>query len=203
MIRAVAGVWRWRHNPLRRSTDRSEAWLALTALLLIALAAPVLGWICGALTDDALQESVRAQQAHRHPTAAVVVRRAAAPPRFSGDQESSSGRAAQTSVVATWRAPDGRPRKGTVSTASKVGGPGSRVRIWTDDAGRPALRPMDPPTAHTHAVLAGVGVFLLATGFVEAGRRLVLWRMTRRRYARLDRAWARAGPDWGRTGTGT
>ncbi|MEE1740566.1 hypothetical protein [Streptomyces sp. BE147] len=201
-MRAVWGVWRWRRNPLRRATDRREAWLALAALLLVVLVAPALGWVCGALTDDALQESVRAQRAQRHPTTAVVVRRAAGPPRLAGEQEGSSGRAAHTTVVAKWRAPDGRPRRGTVSTASKVGGPGSRVRIWTDAAGRPAPRPMDVPTAHTHAVLAGVGVFLLVSGFIEVCRRLIVWRMAHRRYALLDRAWARAGPDWGRAGTG-
>jgi hypothetical protein len=46
-------------------------------------------------------------------------------------------------------------------------------------------------------------VALLAAGLVECGRRLVLWRMVRRRYARLDRAWEQAGPDWGLTGAGS
>lgn len=75
-VRAVSGVWRWRHNPLRRATDRREAWVALVALLLMVLAAPALGWLCGALTDDVLQQSVRFQQTQRHATTAVVVRRA-------------------------------------------------------------------------------------------------------------------------------
>ncbi|MFF2324406.1 MULTISPECIES: hypothetical protein [unclassified Streptomyces] len=196
-------MWRWRHNPLRRATDRREAWVALFALLLMVLAAPALGWACGSLTDDALQESVRVQQARRHATTAVVVRRAPTPRPLVVDPEVSSERSTQTSVVARWKAPDGTDRRGTVTTSARRTDPGAEVEIWTDLDGRPALRPMDAPTAHTHAVLAGFGVTLLAVGAVEGGRRLIVRCMMRRRYIRIDRAWAKAGPDWGRTGTGS
>lgn len=40
-MRAVGGLRRWRRNPLRRATDLAEAWLALTVLLLVTLAAPL------------------------------------------------------------------------------------------------------------------------------------------------------------------
>lgn len=177
--------------------------MALVSLLLMVLGTPAVGWLCGSLVDDVLQESVRIQQAQRHPTTAVVVRRASGGPRFVTDPEVSSERATQTSVVARWKAPDGTARSGTVATSSKITDPGSRVRIWTDLDGHPALRPMDAPTARTHAALAGFGVALLGVALIESGRRLVVWRMVQRRYARLDRAWAEAGPDWGRTGTGS
>lgn len=203
-VRAVLGIRRWRHNPLCRPTDRHEAWVALTALLVIVLAAPVLGWLCGSLTDEALQQTVRSQHAERSLTSAVVVREAPGGSLFAQDPEAAvTEDTTRTSVVADWRAPDGTVRRGTVSTASEVTTPGTRIRIWTDREGRPAMRPMDAPTAHTHAVLAGVGVAVLAGGLTEAVRRLVVWRMTLRRYARLDRAWAEVGPDWGRTGTGS
>lgn len=202
-MRAILGIGRWRHNPLCRATDLYEAWLALVALLLMVLVAPALGWIGGLLTDGALQQALREQRAGRHVTTAVVVRAAAGPSRFADDPEAAvAERTARTSVLALWRAPDGSTRRGTVSTASKDTAPGSRVRIWTDSGGRPAPRPMDPATARTHAVLAGVGVSMISAGLAEAARRLVVRRMTQQRYARLDRAWAEAGPDWGRTGTG-
>jgi hypothetical protein len=177
--------------------------VALVALLLMAVAAPALGVLCGSLTDDVLQESVRIQQAQRHATTAVVVRPVSGAPRLVSDPEVSSERTTQTSVVARWKAPDGTARSGRVTTSSKITDPGSRVRIWTDLDGRPALRPMDVPTAHTHAALAGFGVMLLGVALIEGGRRLIVWRMVQRRYARLDQAWAEAGPDWGRTGTGS
>lgn len=202
-MRALSGVWRWRHNPLRRATDRREAWVALAAFVLLVLAAPAFGWFFGSRADDALQESVRAQQTRSRPTTAVVVRRAAGSQHFVADPEISADRTALTTVLARWHAPDGTVRSATVTTASRNTAPGARVRIWTDREGHPALRPMDAPTAHTHAALAGFGATMLAALLIETGRRLIVWRMVQQRYERLDRAWARAGPDWGRTGTGS
>ncbi|MFB7914452.1 hypothetical protein [Streptomyces sp. NPDC056061] len=202
-MRAAAGVWRWRRNALRRATDRREAWVALVALLLMLSAAPALGWACGSLADEALQRTVRAERAERRATTAIVLRTAPVAPRSAADPEVSSERAAQTSVTARWTAPDGTERRGTVTTPSRRTEPGAAVEIWTDRAGRPVPRPMDAATARTHAVLAGVGAMLLVAAAVEGGRRPIVRRMVRNRYERIDRDWAEAGPDWGRTGTGS
>ncbi|MER7726993.1 hypothetical protein [Streptomyces sp. NPDC096323] len=201
-MRALTGLRRWRHNPLCRATDRREAWVALIALLLLVLAAPVLGWLCGSRVDAALQESVRAQHAGRQLTTGVVVRQIPAR-QVATDPEVSTGRTGQTPVVARWHGPDGTAHSATVATASRDTAVGAHVRIWTDLAGNPALRPLDAPTAHTHAALAGGGAAMLSVVVIEGGRRLIVWRMVQRRYERLDRAWARTGPDWGRTGTGS
>ncbi|MFC8226009.1 hypothetical protein [Streptomyces sp. NPDC057287] len=203
-VRVVLGIQRWRHNPVCRRTDRREAWVALAALLLMLLAAPVLGWRVGSLTDDALRQTVRTQHERRHATSAVVVRAPSGTSRFAQDPEAAVTEGSmRTSVVADWRAPDGTARTGTVSTAATRTAPGTAIRIWTDDRGDPAMRPMDMSTAHTHAVLAGIGAALVAGALTEIARRVVVWRMMQRRYARLDRAWAEVGPDWGRTGTGS
>ncbi|MEW2257347.1 hypothetical protein AB0924_19370, partial [Streptomyces sp. NPDC047869] len=61
-MRAIAGLWRWRRNPLRRATDLTEAWVALVALVLIAVAAPVTGTLIGVTAQDSLQRSAREQQ---------------------------------------------------------------------------------------------------------------------------------------------
>ncbi|MFJ8884884.1 hypothetical protein ACIRJR_15955 [Streptomyces sp. NPDC102402] len=203
-VRAVLEIRRWRRNPVCRPTDLHEAWVALAALLLMVLAAPALGWQVGSLTDDALQQTVRAQHEQRHLAAAVVVRASSGTSRFAQDPEAAVTEGSmRTSVMADWRAPDGTARTGTVSTASTLTAPGTRIRIWTDDRGNPVMRPMDTSTAHTHAVLAGIGAGLVAGALAEIARRGVVWRMMQRRYARLDRAWAEVGPDWGRTGTGS
>lgn len=199
-MRALTGVWRWRHNALCRATDRREAWVALVALLLLVLVAPAVGWYCGSRVDDALRDAVRAQRAERRLTTAVVVRQA--PRHFVGDPEISTERRAQTPVVARWRAPDGTAHTATVTTPSRDTAAGARVSVWTDLSGDPAPRPLDSPTAHTHAALAGLGATMMSVLVIEGGRRLIVGRMVQRRYARLDRAWAKAGPDWGRTGTG-
>ncbi|GAA2505924.1 Rv1733c family protein [Streptomyces gobitricini] len=198
-MRAVVGLRRWRHNPLRRATDLTEAWVALVALLLMCVAAPATGLVVGTLTHTSLQQSARLQQEQRHPVTARVL---------EDDQVQEAARDTETApenglrrpVPARWTGPDGVPRTGSLITAWHDTAPGDAIRIWTDDRGRPVAPPLTEENARDHAVLAGVGTTLLAAGLVEVVRRIVMWRMVRRRYARLDRAWAQAWPDWGRTG---
>jgi hypothetical protein len=201
-VRAISGLWRWRHNPLRRATDLAEAWVALVALLLILVVGPVIGSLVGEVAQDELQRSVREQRASRHLVTATVIRKLDRS-ALDADPESSSGRDLRTRVEADWTAPDGTAHHGTVWAALQAPHRGDHFTLWTDEHGRIVARPLDSATATTHAVLAGFGATLLTAGLVEAGRRLALWRMVRRRYARWDRAWERAGPDWGRTGTGS
>ncbi|MFD5268146.1 hypothetical protein [Streptomyces sp. NPDC058335] len=201
-MRAIGGLWRWRHNPLRRATDLVEAWVALTALLLILLVAPVLGSLVGALAQDTLQQAVREQRHSRHQVTATVVRKLQGS-LLEADPETASGRESRTRVLADWTAPDGTPHQGAVLAGLKSPRRGDHFPLWTDTHGRLVARPLDSATATTHAVLAGFGAALLTAGLVEGVRRLVVRRMLRRRYARWDQAWDRAGPDWGRTGTGS
>ncbi|MFE2277551.1 hypothetical protein ACFXAE_09835 [Streptomyces sp. NPDC059454] len=201
-MRAISGLWRWRHNPLCRGTDLAEAWVAFAALLLLLVAAPVAGVLVGGAAQDALQRSVRAQHQSRHPVTATVVRKLDPSPAAS-DPEISVGGDPRHRVLAHWTAPDGTERSGPVPTRLKDPRPGDRFRTWTDGHGTVATRPLDAATATTHAVLAGVGAALVTAALVEGFRRLAVRRMLRRRYARWDQAWDRAGPDWGRTGTGS
>ncbi|MGA6221030.1 hypothetical protein ACPESV_11970 [Streptomyces umbrinus] len=201
-MRAIRGLWRWRHNPLRRTTDLAEAWLALGALLLILGAAPLAGVLIGGLAQDALQQSVREQRLDRHPVVATVVKKADRTP-LDPDPETSSGRDSHTRVIADWKAPDGTTQRDTVMAALNSPQRGDHFTVWTDLHGRVVGRPLDTATAATHAVLAGFGTAVACAGLVEGSRRLVVWRMVRRRYDRLDQAWSQAGPDWGRTGTGS
>ncbi|GKQ39390.1 hypothetical protein [Streptomyces sp. A012304] len=201
-MRAISGLWRWRHNPLRRTTDLVEAWVALAALLSIVLVAPVVGSLVGAVAQDALQQSVRDQHRARHEITATVVRKLEGSP-LEADPETLTGRDARHRVVADWTAPDGTGHHGTVMADLKSPHPGDEFSLWTDAHGRLVARPLDSATATTHAVLAGFAAALLAVGLIESGRRLIVWRMVRRRYARWDQAWDRTGPDWGRTGTGS
>ncbi|KUL46281.1 Rv1733c family protein [Streptomyces regalis] len=201
-MRAIIGLWRWRHNPLRRATDLAEAWVALGALLLILVVTPLVGCLVGAAAQGALQKSVREQRASRHLVTATVVRKVEGS-SLDADPEAATGRDMRTRVVADWTAPDGSVHQGSVMASLDTPRPGDRFTMWTDRQGRTVARPLDSATAATHAVLAGFGAALLAAGLVEGSRRLVVWRMVRRRYARWDQAWDKAGPDWGRTGTGS
>ncbi|MDO0928999.1 hypothetical protein QQY24_27665 [Streptomyces sp. TG1A-8] len=200
-MRAISGLWRWRRNPLCRATDVAEAWAALVALVLIAVAAPVIGVLVGTAAQDSLQRSVREQRHSRHLVTATVVRELGGAP-LETDPDTSTAHEARSRVLAHWTAPDGTRRRGPVLARAKHPRPGERFKVWTDPHGRITTRPLNSPTATTHAVLAGLGATLAAAGLVDGVRRLVLWRMVRRRYARWDQAWDRAGPDWGKAGTG-
>ncbi|MFJ8822646.1 hypothetical protein ACIREE_12755 [Streptomyces sp. NPDC102467] len=201
-MRAITGLWRWRRNPLRRGTDLVEAWVALVALILIVVAAPVVGIVAGSLSRDALYRSVQEQHDRRHKVTATVVKKVAQPP-LDPDPETSTARDAHSRVVATWKAPDGTAHRDRVVAALKTPRAGDTFPLWTDGYGHVVGRPLDRTTATTHAVLAGFGAAVALTGLVEGTRRLVVWRLVRRRYARWDHAWDIAGPDWGRTGTGS
>ncbi|MFC9927560.1 hypothetical protein [Streptomyces sp. NPDC127190] len=201
-MRAVCGLWRWRRNPLRRTTDLAEAWVALVALLLIAVAAPVAGWLVGTAAENSLQRAVRVQQHTRHLVTATVVHvLRGAPPE--ADPDTSAARDAPRRVLADWTAPDGTHQHGPTLTGLKSPHSGEHFRLWTDPHGRITARPLDSATATAHAVLAGLGAALVTTTLVESARRLAVWRMVRHRYARWDQAWERAGPDWGKAGTGS
>ncbi|MFI2373715.1 hypothetical protein ACH5AO_01360 [Streptomyces sp. NPDC018964] len=201
-MRAISGLWRWRHNPLCRGTDLAEAWMAFAALLLVLVAAPVVGVLVGSAAQDVLQRSVRAQHQSRHLVTATVVRELDPSPS-AADPEGSVGGDPRHRVLAHWTAPDGTERSGPVPTRLEDPRPGAPFRIWTDGHGTTVARPLDTATATTHAVLAGVGAALMAAALVEGFRRLAVRHMLRRRYARWDQAWDKAGPDWGRTGAGS
>ncbi|MFG3496377.1 hypothetical protein [Streptomyces sp. NPDC047928] len=202
-MRAVTGLWRWRHNPVCRATDLTEGWVALVALVLLCVAAPLAGLLVGAAADASLQRTAAEQQRERHATTARVV---AAPGAEAAGQD-AGGRADRplpATVVARWTGPDGTVRTGSVSTGTRTAAldPGDAFRIWTDTEGLPVNQPLSAGVAREHAVLAGAGTALGAAALVEGARLLVVRRLVRRRYTLLDREWARAGPDWGRTGAG-
>ncbi|MFD7921994.1 hypothetical protein ACFV3R_22535 [Streptomyces sp. NPDC059740] len=199
-MRSVLGIWRWRRNPLRRTSDLVEGWLAVGATLLAVLSGPCVGWLVGDAVHHALHEQVRLERLHRHLLPATAVRHA--PGRHDPDPETAADGDHRPRVVARWQAPDGTWRSGVVEAPATVG-PRDRFHVWTDDRGRAVPRPMDDSTAATHAVLAGVGAGALTAGGVEAARRLVMWRVLRRRSRAWDREWEQAGQDWGRAGAGS
>lgn len=198
------GVWRWRRNPLRRQTDLFEAWVAFAALVCVLVVAPAIGWTAGLRVDGALQRAAREQRQERHLVPAVVVRPTADPPAGAATDPAAQRQTPQrTRIVASWTAPDGSSHQGTVPAAEEPPHAGDRFRIWTDTHGRLVGQPLDPSSAAFHAGTAGLAAGAAIAVLVETVRRLVVRRLMHRRYMRLDRAWAAAGPDWGRAGAGS
>lgn len=198
-MRAIVGLWRWRNNPLCRRSDRGEAWLALGAMILVVVVAPLVGWLGASAAHSALMQNAEKQQRERHQvwaTAESVHDRAP----LGSDPESGSQSADRRHVVAHWAGPDGTSHKSTVVTRQSVQS-GERFQIWTDDDGRAARSPMSEHTASSQAALAGLAAGTGTAAALEAVRRLTMRQLLRRRYALWDSEWSRIGPDWGRTGS--
>ncbi|GAA2621403.1 Rv1733c family protein [Streptomyces axinellae] len=198
-MRSIVGLWRWRGNPLCRRTDRGEAWTALCAALLIAAGAPLLGWLGAGAAHHALLRTAHEQQRERHRVWATA-QHVSVRPALDPDPETGAQRSRRTHVTARWTGPDGTVRTGTVSVHREVSA-GSRFPLWTDGQGRLTARPMSARTAASHSLLAGLAAGAFTAGGVEAGRRLAVRMLMRRRFARWDEEWHRIGPDWGRAGT--
>lgn len=198
-MRSIAGLWRWRRNPLCRRSDRREALLALCAALLIALGAPAAGLTGGLLAHETLLDIVREQHRERH-TAWATVQQLVMPRPGLGTDPDAAADEDKHRVVAYWTGPDGATETGTTDAGRPVR-PGDRFRVWTDDQGRITSRPLSEATASSQALLAGLVSAAAAAAVVEGGRRLAVRQLLRRRYARWDEEWARIGPDWGRTGS--
>ncbi|MFI6937809.1 hypothetical protein ACIBI4_00940 [Streptomyces sp. NPDC050418] len=201
-MRTITGLWRWRGNPLRRATDLLEAWVALSALLAMLVLAPVAGAAVGAASSAALHRAVQVQHDSRHRVQATVDK-ISGRPRIDPDPETSSERDRSARVLADWQGPDGSWHHDTVPSGMTHPRPGDSFTLWVDDDGDPVARPMASGTAGLHAGLAGIGAAAATVALIEGLRRLTVWSMLRRRYARWDTEWAQAGPDWGRTGTGS
>ncbi|CAM5647819.1 hypothetical protein SGLAM104S_01801 [Streptomyces glaucescens] len=142
-MRALSGLWRWRRNPLCRATDLAEARLALTALLLMVLVAPLLGVLVGSATQESLHRAAREQRLTRHQVTATVLR---GPEHGPPADPETLTRDTRTRVLAGWTAPDwGMPHQGTVlAQLNSWAEPGDRFGVWTDPQGR--LRaPWTPP----------------------------------------------------------
>lgn len=179
LLRRVARLLR--PNALRRPSDRIE--LVVAALLLAAfLATLVAAPLVGARIDQA--QSAAAE--HLHPSVAVL----------TGDGPYGNGLAGNGWAAARWRAPDGRPRTGTLTTLTAPAiwnaSPGTRVQVWLTTAGAPAIPPPGPGATlfTTVAIVMLAGISLMICYWLC---RLVL---DRQRLAAWGSAWARIGPRW-------
>lgn len=184
----TARFWRWRRNPLRRRSDRVEAWTVLAAGVLLAAAAPAVGVAAGAGVESA----ALAQSRGWHRTSAVLTQEA---PATSGSVYADSAGYPVRATV-RWTATDGSTRTGKalVQPGSQAG---TRTVIWLDRHG--ALK--DKPATHSEAVAQGVVLgSLAATGtglLVLGGLWTVRFRLDAARDTEWEREWAAIDPHWG------
>ncbi len=176
-------------NPLRRASDRAEAWVRLWLLAVFLAGAPLAAimatqWVHHAATIESV-----AQAGQRHAVRAVVQSASVFPPRTFG--------ADQAWVRARWETPSGSPRSGVIVAPPGIRA-GTVVTLWLDAAGHPTGAPLQPGQVTARTIAAGVlapavlGLALLTIQSVARRRR------DRRRLAAWDAAWSMQEPLWTR-----
>lgn len=182
--------WRWRASPLRRRSDLVEAWVLLTAALLMTLGAAVAGMV----TFHTALDMAEQQRADRHQITAELTEDAR---HHRSDALYAVPNAQQDWARVQWSAPDGTEREGSARVAQDRQA-GSTVTIWTDGTGQQVVEPPGAVVGVLQSALWGV----LAAGAMVAVAlalcRAVRAVLNRQRAARWERAWAEIEPHWRR-----
>jgi hypothetical protein len=177
-------------NPLRRGTDRAEAWIRIALVLAFLAGAPLAAWGAGNWAGSVAPTAAHLRQAGGHRVPATLLRSVPGNPdqwftvRFAW-------------VKARWAVPDGPVRTGYVQ--APVGSQkGSTVPVWIDRSGRPTEPPLPPSQIRgwvlMMAVLGPAALALLLLAAMGILARI----LDRRRLASWGQAWSAIGPQWTR-----
>lgn len=180
-------MWRWRASPLRRRSDRVEAWVLLAALLVAvlgSLAAAVLTW-------SAVYTAASGQRAGAHRVTGVSLKDADS---VGGETFSSAPGGYAVRVPVRWITADGTPHRGSAEVPDGTRA-GAEVAVWVGPDGDRTAPPGAPPAA-LQATLSGVAAGGTAAGLVWAARALVRRRLDHRRAEQWERDWAQVEPRW-------
>jgi|SRR4051794_26633429 hypothetical protein len=178
-------------NPLRRRSDRIEAWVTFAVVMTILLIAPLAGWWAG---RESYRQDLRTSQwerQHRFSVTAVLLRDATATAVDVGDATVAP---AAVRTPARWTDRRGLSHSGVVfaGIGAKAG---DTVPVWVDEAGSVAGAPAGRNPGVDVTVTAMVTAFGV-TAVLAALRRLVVWRLDRRRLQSWQAEWAVVGPRW-------
>jgi hypothetical protein len=176
-------------NPMRRTTDRVEAWISLALIFLFAALTPAVSWYAWHTAYQMGMRVERAQQIERHRTSARLLTPA------SYQRTTIAQGPFVMASMAEWKGADGTPRTGVLLV-----NPGARAQsvqpIWTDDAGRIVGRPQRHSATVADAALAAGVTAIVLTSVLGAIRILVRRRLDRHRLDQWQSEWQRIGPAW-------
>jgi hypothetical protein len=189
-------------NPLRRTSDRVEAWATVLVLVVLVAVAPGAAWLAGRAQYTAGLRAERTQRDQRSLVEATVLQDAAPgagvgapdPSRLTSAVRTSSAYS-RVSRPARWVGPDGAEHRGAV-TVRPPGEAGTRVWVWVDGAGRLT----EKPRQRFETVADAIGVATLtAMGLavlLAVARYLLRRLLDARRLAQWEEAWWRYEPRW-------
>jgi hypothetical protein len=178
-------------NPLRRRTDRVEAWITVALTTVALLLGPFVVWRAGLTAyKSTLSSSERDRHQQRFRVTATLL--VDATDYLKADD---GVRLRQDTVRALWTAPDGTARTGTIIPPATGAVAGSGVLIWTDAHGNPVSPPVrrDPTES---AVMAGFATALALLALVACLRLAVRNRLNKRRLAGWQTEWTLIEPRW-------
>jgi len=174
-------------NPLARTSDRVEAMLVVSAIVLALFAVPVALSVGSEVRADAMRVAEE-QRATRTETTAVLL--AAAPEVPPSEVQAVP----PVAVEAVWQLPGGGERTGTV-TADAGTPAGERVTIWLDPAGNPVHAPLTASNASGLGMAAAVFAWVGFVALVALLTWLARLALDRARAAAWTREWAEHGSD--------
>ncbi len=177
-------------NPLRRGSDRAEAWLRIGLVVVFLIVSPLAAIGLGQLTNAASASAARAQAASERQVTAVLldkVARAADDPLY--------GATGFVWARARWTAPDGQQRTGEVP--APVGSKAGRaVTIWVDSTGQLVY----PPIGESQIASRVIAVVALTPAVLGVALLIVLWLarsvLDRRRLKDWAAEWSAVEPQW-------
>jgi hypothetical protein len=176
-------------NPLRRRTDRIEAAMRLTTMILLLVAVPLVCIAVGHLSARVAQRQAHADAATDRQVTAVLLE--GVPPGNTADPYSSVH---MSMVLARWQSPGQPPRSGQV-LAPVGASAGSTMTIWVDAAGA-VTSPPDTGVVDAAVCVAVVNTCLAAGLILLVSNGLARHALERRRLSEWDAEWRATGPLW-------
>jgi hypothetical protein len=172
-------------NPLRRRTDRIEAWLLPAAAAAFLALSPLVAGGTGSLVRTDIAAARQAEHSWHH-VPAVVLKPVAGP-----------ASAADTWTVwapARWTAAGGR-HVANVPVPARTSA-GSLVTVWLDRAGKVELPPLTAGQARGHVIAMTLIALAILAGFLAGMVSLTRWVLNRRRLTAWEIAWRSVAPIW-------
>jgi hypothetical protein len=179
-------------NPLRRGTDRAEAWIRIGLVLVFLAGAPLAGWQAAGWAQSVANRAARTQRATERYVAATLLH------NVPGSPDSPFGSAGSLGwVQARWTTRGGAVRTGSVQ-APQGARAGSTVRVWTDRSGTLTGPPLQRSQVRAWVLMMALIAPVMLALLLMAALGLSRQALERRRLASWEHAWSAVEPHWTR-----
>ncbi|WP_326834997.1 hypothetical protein VSH64_08715 [Amycolatopsis rhabdoformis] len=170
-------------DSVARTSDRLQAALALTTILLALAAIPFSAAAGSQVYAVQKQQSVRELAEDRQATATLLA---------DGPLPTAGGRGGEGAVpaptAAEWFGPDGRLHAGQVSAGEGMHR-GDTVAIWVNRSGGVVSPPLRAPAVVVNSVAAAIGLFLATCVALALAYAIAVFALNRRRAGKWQQEW--------------